>query len=230
MLRGAQQRARTSFAMSCTDFRDDLSLHADGALESNRATLLRQHLRECGRCASEVNKIQSVRLLLAQAGRVPPPADLALAIRVRWSRESHMSLLEKLWVRIENMMEPVAIPALAGVFSALLMFGGLINTFAMPPITYANDVPLVSLNSPPRLLSMTPMEMNTGEEGLLLRVKVDEGGRILDFTVLNRPEDPKLMAKLRASLLFVRFEPATSFGIPRQGTVVLNYSYISVKG
>lgn len=214
--------------MKCSKFLTDLSCYADHELEGEAATRLRQHLRECPACDARLDEMRAVRALVHHRGRVAPPPELELALRVRLSHEVNSHFLERLLVRLQNLMEPVAIPALAGVVSALVLFGILIHTFAMPAVT--NDVPLVLLNSPPRLRTMAPLGYSTGEEGLLLQVHVDEEGRILDFRVLNGPQDPVLLNKLRDILLFTRFEPATSFGVPRHGTTILNYRSISVKG
>jgi hypothetical protein len=38
------------------------------------------------------------------------------------------------------------------------------------------------------------------------------------------------VAKLRRALLFTTFDPASMFGVPRPGTLVLGFSSVSVKG
>jgi len=45
--------------------------------------------------------------------RMTPPANLALALRVHASRRSRPDLLGRMRVRLENMMEPFAVPAMA---------------------------------------------------------------------------------------------------------------------
>ncbi len=214
--------------MSCTEIRSDLSSLADDALEMERAAAVRRHLRGCAACRAELGQIQAIRSLLSDAGRVPVPPELALAIRVRVSKEKRMSLFDRVMVQFQNLMEPIAVPALAGVFSALVLFGVLIHSFAMPAVI--DDVPLLSVNTPPRVREMVPMHFSNGDQNLMIQVHVDQAGRIFDFRVLNAPQDPEVMSRIRSALLFTRFDPATSFGIPRVSTTVLSYRSISVKG
>jgi hypothetical protein len=216
--------------MHCSEVRPDLSPLADDALDGERAAVVRRHLRECLACRSEFSQLEGLRSLVAEAGRVAPPPDLALAIRVRISQDRQWSLLNRMRVRFQNLLQPVAVPALAGVLWALVFFGVLIHTLTPPLVT--NDIPLVMLNTPPRLVSgLAALDgVTTGDAGLLISVYVDQEGRPLDYYVLNPPTDPTVLAKLRNAMLFARFEPATSFGIPRPGTMIFSYRSISIKG
>lgn len=112
---------------------------------------------------------------------------------------------------------------------ALVLFGILIHSFAIPTPAITDDVPL-HLSTKPRLKSMAPFSFKTAEPGLFVEIDVDERGHIVDFRVLKGPHDPALIATLRNLLLFTRFTPATSFGIPRHGTVVFHFRSVSVKG
>lgn len=215
--------------MSCPEFRPDLSPLADNALEGQRAVLVWRHLHCCSACRSDFDQIQAMRTLLAEAGRVAPPQNLALAIRSRISREAASSWTGRLRFRFQNLLEPLALPALAGFCSALLMFGVLIHTFALPAIT--DDIPLNSLATPPRVIRMPDFgRIDTGDEGITIQVNVNQQGLITDFLFLTPVSDPETMAKLREALVLMRFDPATSFGMPRPGTTVLSYRTISIKG
>lgn len=215
--------------MKCAEFRADLSALVDNALEAERAAPLRQHVHGCRACSFELDQLARQRDVLRIAGRVAPPPELALAVRVRLSQQAHSHLFDRLVVRLQNLMAPVAVPAVAGLFSALLLFGILIHSFATPTPALTDDIPL-SLQTKPRVRSMAPLGFNTGEQGVFMEIHVDEQGRIVDFRMLNGPYDPALVAKLRSVLLFTQFDPATSFGIPRRGTAVFNFRSISVKG
>lgn len=215
--------------MKCPEYRPDLSALADNALEADRAARVREHLQECSTCSDELDQLGRLRTVLRSAGRVPPPPNLALAVRVRVSQQARAHFYDRLLVRLQNLMEPVALPAAAGLISAVLLFGVLIHSLAIHTPALTDDVPL-QLNTKPRVKAMPPLGFNTSEPGVLVQVHVDEHGRIIDYRVLNGPHDPALIAKLRSHLVFTQFDPATSFGIPRHGTAVFNFRSISVKG
>jgi len=218
--------------MSCTEFRPDLSPLADNALEGQRAVLVWRHLHRCSACRSEFNQIQAVRTLLSEAGRVAPPENLALAIRVRISREATLSWSERLRLRLGNLLQPLAVPALAGICSAFVTFILLAHSFALPSIVgITNDTPVYLLTTQPRVSSMAaPEGLKTGDQGVFIEVFVDSEGRISDYHFLTPVSDPETMAKLLNALVMTRFDPATTFGVPRPGKAILNYRSISIKG
>lgn len=218
--------------MSCSEFRPDLSPLVDNALEGQRAVLVWRHLHCCSECRSEFNQLQAMRTMLSEAGRVAPPEDLALAIRLRISRETSMNWAERLRLRVQDMLQPLAVPALAGICSAFFMFAVLIHSFAIPRITYvSDDVPLYLLTTSARATSMASLDgIKTDDQGIYIEVQVDAAGRVADFHLLTPVKDPQTLAKIQNALIFMRFEPATTFGIPRSGSAVLSYTNISIKG
>jgi len=218
--------------MKCPDFRPDLSALADNELKADRAERLRAHLRDCPSCAQELSELGRLRSAMRSAGRVPPPPNLALAVRVRLSQRQHSHFYDRLRVRLQNQMEPVALPAAAGLFSALLLFGVLIHSLAIPTPAFTDDVPL-QLITKPRVKIMpplTPLNSTNWEADVVVEAHVDETGRVVDYRLLNGPYDPALISKLNRHLLFTQFDPATSFGIPRHGTAVFQFQSIKVKG
>jgi hypothetical protein len=223
------ETSHTSECLKCPEVRADLSALADEALDAERSLRLRRHLDACRACAVEWRQLVHLKKVLRVVHRVTPPPDLALALRVRLSQQTHSHFANQLMVRLRNLMEPVAIPAVAGLCSALVLFGILIHSLAIPTLAFTDDVPL-RLSTGPRLKSMAPFSFSAGEPGLFVEIYVDKQGDVADFRVLNGPHDPALIAKLRNFLLFTRFDPATSFGRPRNGTAIFNFSSVLVKG
>ena len=216
--------------MKCADYRSDLSALVDDALELERARKVRDHLRDCGNCSSQVDQLTELKRMM-RATRMTPPPDLALALRVHASRRARPDFFGRLRVRLENMMEPFAVPAMAGLVAAVMLFGVLIHTLAIPtPAQTGEDEISMALNTKPRLMRLPPLEFNADVPGLSVEIHVDEEGRIVDFRTLNGPADPDLLVQLRRVLLFTKFNPATSFGYPRHGTAVHNFQIIHVKG
>lgn len=216
--------------MNCAEIRpEDLSAYLDSALESDRAVALVRHLESCPACAAEAEQLEGVLHLVRAHGRIAPPADLALKVKIALSHRAHMRFWDRLQVQVDNFLRPLAIPATAGLLTALLTFGVLIHTFVTRGVTLSEDVPL-NLSTPPRLLATGPITFNTGEEGLWVQMKVDGQGRIIDYHLLNAPGDALVLPELRNVLVMTQFEPATTFGKPTVGRTIVNFRRISVKG
>src|SRR3972149_4100545 len=62
--------------MDCTQARNLLSEHQDGALDAAAAAALAAHLRACGECAGCVDSLLTVRELLRSLPPDPAPTEL----------------------------------------------------------------------------------------------------------------------------------------------------------
>lgn len=188
-----------------------------------------RHLHRCSACRSEFEQIQALRALLAEAGRVAPPENLALAIRLRISQEASLGWRDRLRLGFQDIFRPLAVPALAGLCSAFLMFTILIHTaFALPAVR--DDIPVYLLTTPARVISMASLDGIKTGEGILIQVEVDQEGRVADYHLLTPVSDPETIAQIQSVLVFTRFQPATAFGAPRVSTQIINLSYVPVKG
>ena len=214
--------------MNCTEIKENLSCYVDGAMAMDQALRMRRHLEGCPSCAAEAEQLESLRSLLRAHGRIEPPPGLAQNVKLRLSQRSQLTVWDRLGVRIENLLGPVAIPATAGLLATILTFGVMIHTFFTRAVLI-DDVP-VSLMTPPRLRAVPPITFNTSEEGLVVQTDVDNQGRIVDYRVLNGTRDPQQLSELRHMLVFTQFAPATLFGVPTSGRTVINFRRISVKG
>jgi anti-sigma factor (TIGR02949 family) len=214
--------------MTCKDVRENLSSYLDRAMAWEQEVALRRHLAGCVECSEAAGQLQGVRELVARHGRVEPPADLALRIRLQVSHRSQLTFWNRLGVRLDNILRPVAIPATAGLLATLLTFGVMMHTFFARPLI-SEDVP-VSLTTPPRLRTSPSLTFNTGEEGIVIETNVDAQGRVVDYRVIVGPRDPRQLSELRSILVFTQFEPATLFGKPTYGRTVINFRRLSVKG
>ncbi len=59
---------------------------------------------------------------------------------------------------------------------------------------------------------------------------VDSKGRVYDYAILTGPQDPESKVQVENNLLGSVFKPATVFGMPIRGHVVMTYTGISVRG
>ena len=154
--------------MNCKDAQRELSGYLDRALDWKRASEIRGHLTACAECAGEAAQLDSVRQLFRSHGRVTPPKDLALQVRLRVARESapSISAWTRMMVRLQNLLGPVAIPASTGLLSTALIFGTFVYNFGVP-LNTTNDIPL-ALQTPPKLLAMPQINFTTSDEGVMV--------------------------------------------------------------
>jgi hypothetical protein len=221
--------------MNCSETRALMSEYLDGAMTGRQMGEVHEHLSACAECGPTYLKLKRTQGMVATLGRKPAPPDLALRLRVTISREVAKSRIpwhERLRVRLENVINAFAVPATAGALSAVVVFGLLIGYFAMPPVLQAeNDVPTM-LYTPPEL-KYSPFEMTMGalSDAVMVEAYVDSNGRVQDYKILSAPPDMKdSLPELSNMLIFSQFRPATSFGRPTSGKVVLSFSRVNVRG
>ena len=129
------------------------------------------------------------------------------------------------------------LPATAGVLSAVVVFGVLIGFMAMPVQVSASrdDVPTL-LYTPPRLQALPSelglqSESGANSEPVVIETLVDANGRVQDYRIVSGPADARrLEPNLNNIMIFTTFQPATTFGVPTSGRVVLSFAKINVGG
>ncbi|HXZ26968.1 MAG TPA: anti-sigma factor [Terriglobales bacterium] len=223
--------------MKCMQAQSLFSTYLDGAVTGREMRAIGEHLEACPACAAEYAGLQQTQRLVADLGRKKAPADLALKLRVALSSEASMSVRrrwEGLLVRLEDAVNGFLLPATAGLVSAVLMFGLLIGYFAVPPSVRAapnkNDVPTL-LYTPPQLAASQFTLNAVNDDSLVVETFVDENGRVQDYRILNAPHaSEQLVREVDNFMIFTVFRPATAFGQPAPGRVVLSFSKVSVKG
>jgi hypothetical protein len=218
--------------MNCSKATSLLSLHLDGALEVRQRRAIADHLADCSKCQLELSGLKQTKNVLSVVGRKQAPADLALKVRLAISREAsavRANPFEMLRFRLETALNAFMVPATAGLLSAIVFFGLLIGFFAVPSLS--NDVPTM-LYTPPEL-AMAPFGLSNSisSDSLVLEAYVDSHGRVQDYRVLSTPEQAGMLdQQVKNMLIFTIFRPATSFGRPTSGRVVLSFSHVNVKG
>src|SRR3984885_7521354 len=129
-------------AMKCPQANRLLSPYLDGAVTGAEMQSLREHLDECAACLSEYTALRQTQQLLMSVGRPQVPADLGLKLRLAISREAAETRrppFEGLRMRVENTLNAFMVPATAGRFCALLVFGLVTAILAMPGQLQANN-------------------------------------------------------------------------------------------
>ncbi len=204
--------------------------YLDGCAERDQVRSIRFHLNYCDACRRELELAQAVQSDLRSLRRKQVPAELALALRVRLSQELHNDWISRWRVRFENSLKPLLVPATGGVLVAVICFGLLLgsNTMPLPPVGRP-DVPL-ALVTPPRLRELPAINFNTDDDQLVVMTRVNSLGKVVGYEVISGSISPEIRYQLDRLIYFSVFEPATTFGTPTDGKVLLSLSRITVRG
>lgn len=219
--------------MNCSQAKALFSPYLDGALSGAQMHVLAGHMDECARCHNRYMSLRRTQQLLGIAGRRKAPADLRLRLRLAISHEAaRRPYFEGLVLRLSNAINAFAVPATAGLVSAVTIFGFLMGFFATPLQAGKADVPLMFNTAPQLEQSVFQMNLDSIHgDSLVIAAYVDSHGRVLDYRVLSNPDElTDLPSPVKNMLIFARFRPAMSMGSPTSGTAVLSFSKISVKG
>jgi hypothetical protein len=213
---------------ACEEIRQHLDEYVDGECSRDTFRSVQYHLSHCASCATELDRCRMLKADLRDLPRQQVPARLALRLRVMASQELHRNFLGRLAVRLDNALKPHLLPATAGLCTAIICFG-LIMGSQVVPVTDTPDVP-VALATPPRVRVLAPIDLNTGDGPVVVVTRIDADGRVIDYKLLSGPSSPELMHRLDRMMYFSLFKPATLFGRPTNGRVVLSFRQITVRG
>jgi len=193
--------------------------------------------------------VERYRLLstyLANVEPVQPPRDLAVRIRVRASQQRSLwGRAGRAWARavlaFENIVGPFAVPATGGLLTALAVFVLVVqNILVGVPMSgfVPNDLPL-DLVQPASLESLAPFPVpgvvaTAGQPdsgALLLQATLNDHGEVVFYEILSGPSDSVVKKQIDQVLLFSRFRPQLSFGLPMNGgRVLISFSEVRVRG
>jgi anti-sigma factor RsiW len=238
--------------MNCADVRDLLPGYLDGALPERCSQQVHErlgrHLDSCASCRVELQRYRELSRVMAGLRRAEPPAELGVAIRAAVSRvratggfAGRMRLwAARLELLLDNILEPLAVPATGGLLAALLVFGIVYQVLGvgMPLRAASADSP-TNLLQPARLLtlagfetaSLSQADLAGKQHGLLVEATVNAEGQAVDYRVLSGQVDEAMRRQLDQVVLFSRFRPQMNFGRPTSGgRVVLSFSQIRVRG
>jgi len=237
--------------MECDRVKSLLPGYLDGALHLDAETethlSIGQHLERCDDCREDLESYLALSSLMSRVERPTPPADLALRIRVaaaqRLSDNPWLHYARRAQTRgqliLENILEPMALPATGGLTVALVVFVLVCQLLGMgaPLRAGANDSP-TNLLQPARLEALGPFAVtgmeeagHSGPHGQLVATTVNAQGQAVTYEILAGPDNPTIRRQLDLVLMFSRFRPQMSFGrYTSGGRVVLSFSDISIKG
>jgi Putative zinc-finger len=221
---------------SCVKIRSCFSAYLDGAVSGSRMQEIARHLGRCEDCTQEFSALRSMQQTLATLGPAKAPTDLALKLRLAISHEQAQrksSWLDTVSLKWDNAVRPMLVQVSAGFAGAVVLVGGialLLGMVAAPEPVMANDEPLGAITVPHYLYSaVAPRAIVTSHETMIVvEAYVNSQGRVYDYNIVSGPVDAAVRNQVVDQLLNSVFEPASIFGAPVRGRVVLTFSGISV--
>jgi hypothetical protein len=212
------------------------SSYLDGALSGVQMARVADHLAGCAPCSAEFDAWRAMQTALSDLGPAKPPARLHQRLRAALDIErehgTHLPLFARVALIWRTSVAPLAVQTAGGMAAAVLLLAGLFRLFGPGVEVQANDDGLAHLIAPRYLYSQVPpTAVETGRDvPVLIDAKVDTRGRVYDYTIIDGPSDQVIRRQVEQNLLTSVFKPATVFGVPVDGHVMLTYMGVSVRG
>lgn len=226
--------------------------YLDGALPESLGpeghASIGSHLETCPSCRRELERYRCIQRMMSIASRPSPPPDLGVRILLAVSNARAFGgftgglrrAKDRLELMLENIFEPLALPATGGILVALLVFALVYQVLgAGMPVGAATPDSPTNLLQPARLevlagFQMTRLEEMTrtgGQHPLLVEAMVNADGQAVSYRVISGQIDENMQRELDQVLFLSRFRPQMSFGRPTSGgRVILSFSQIRVRG
>jgi Putative zinc-finger len=221
----------------CLKCRSSFSSYLDGDVSGKQMQKIAKHLESCNDCTQEFAAWRAMQRSLSSLGPAKAPADLGLKLRLAISHEHakrKSNWLDTISLKWENAIRPMLVQVSAGFAGAVVLVGGialLLGIVAAPEPVMANDEPLGAMTAPHYLYSSVPRAIVTDRDAVIVvEAYVDSQGKVYDYNLVSGPESAAVQTQIVDQLLTSVFQPASVFGAPVPGRVVLTFSGISVRG
>jgi hypothetical protein len=232
----------------CRAIRASFSDYLDGAVSGREMQQIARHIEGfddgggsrtagCEDCARELAAWRATQEALCALGPAKAPADLGLRLRLVISHElarHSIRLRDRISLAWDNAVRPMLLQVSVGFAGSVALLGivFLLSAVAAPQAVQANDEPLGALTAPHYLYSTTSAgAIVTGHDStIIVEASVDNRGRVYDYQIVSGPQDETVRGQIANHLLGSVFQPASAFGVPVRGRVVVTFSGISVHG
>lgn len=213
---------------NCSEIRGYFSDYIDDRCERETLRSIRFHLTHCSRCREELELCRTVQADLRALPVQHVPPDVSLQMRVTLSQHLHRNFLDRMVIYLDNAIKPLMLPASAGVLTAVICFGMIMGAEVIPVVSIPGEPQEIS--TPPRVRALAPINLSTEEQAVVIMTHVDDVGRVTYYQVLSGQQSPALMEQLDRMMSSSYFKPATMYGKPTDGQVVLSLRRITVRG
>ena len=231
----------------CSNIRDSFSGYLDGAVSGHEMQTIAAHLEGCTACGQEFEEWKAMQRTLASLKTPKAPEDLGLRLRLAISREqaarqsSWRDSVSLLW---ENTLRPLSVKAFGrrgvrgdpdGGDRVAAGRGASAERGSGQRRAAGCDY-----GSALFVLGGDTASDRTLGQGWRLReydrgrgAGEQPGGRVYDYNMLTPPDGPQagaIQEQIVDQLLVSVFKPASVFGVPVKGRVVLTFAGVSVRG
>ncbi len=229
--------------MNCDQIQARLSDYLDGAVSGQQMLEIARHIdggqtaAGCGACADELAAWRTAQISLTALGPVKAPEDLALKLRLAISHEKskrESRVLDRLALAWDNGIRPALLQVSGGLAGSVVLLGTMLALMNMVggPAVQADDEPLGAVTQPHFRYSTVGTDAVTTphDSPIVVEACIDTLGRVYDYKIVEGPGDAATRRQVVNQLLNSVFQPASAFGVPIRGRVVLTYSGILVRG
>jgi hypothetical protein len=225
-------------SLNCDSIRSSFSAYLDGAISGHQMQAIARHLESCADCKREFDGLRAMQQSLAILGPAKAPADLGMKLRIAISHERaamKSSWKDRFGLKWENTVRPLLVQVSAGFAGSVVLVGGIILLLGMvaaPEPVMANDEPLGAITVPHYLYSaVDPHPITTSNDApIVIEAYVNEQGRVYDYNIVSGPVDTTVKNQVADQLVMSVFQPASVFGSPVRGRVVLTFAGVFVRG
>jgi len=228
-------------ALDCKRTRSQFSAYLDGAVSGAMMQALAAHLESCADCANEFAQWRSMQSALAGVGPAKMPKDLALRLRHALLQEfapGRITWQDRMALAWRNTFAPLALQVSAGAASACIMLGTvilLLGVASAPEQAIASDEPTGAATAPHFLYASSgsdtqPILSDDANQPIVVQAEISASGYVYDYRIVSGSVSGDVRDILANRMLFSRFAPATLFGQPTRGRVLLSYSDLTVHG
>jgi hypothetical protein len=229
--------------LNCNSVRGALWDYTAGTLDETEREILTDHLRDCRECDLHRAGVRSLRTGLKSLPGKQVPSLLSMRLKVVASRERSRFLLRRdLAARLsdlranakllfDNLLKPIAVPATGGILASFFCIAMIVDTLHFHP-EWEPDIP-VGLFTQVTIGDLSPFSV--GGPDVTMQLTVDPSGVVSDFELSqdgknNRGASPEEMKEIGNMVLYSTFTPATSFGQPVSGKILVGSRHINIRG
>jgi hypothetical protein len=225
--------------VTCSSVRSSLWDFTAGTLDPEATGMVAAHLDDCRDCRLHRAEVGSLSSGLQHLPKMLPSPMLRTRLSVIASRERSRQMLRRnlaarfaefrsrLKLMFDNVLRPVALPAMGGMLASTLCFGVIVDTLHIPP-DWSDDIP-VGLYTEVAIDDVTPFSACAGKD-VLVQLTIDRKGNVVGFEVPHGAASPEEMKEIGNFVLYSSFTPAMAFSEHVSGKILVYIQHLNVRG
>lgn len=225
--------------VSCGAVRSSLWDFTAGTLDPETSTMVAAHLDDCRACRLHRAEVGSLSTGLKHLPKMMPAPLLRTRLSVIASRERSRQMLRRnlaarwaefrsrLKLVFDNVLRPIAIPAMGGMLASTLCFGVIVDTLQFRA-DWSDDIP-VGYYTQVAIDDVTPFSDVAGRD-VLVQLTIDRNGNVVGFEVPQGNTTPDELKEIGNLVLYSSFTPAMAFGDRVTGKILVHIQHLNVRG